>query len=285
MLILGTSFSGKSLALKYREDIKLFVEARKINNKSLPFIATILVGNDGGSIFYVNNQIKLCEELGILNKNFFLDENIKEEELISIIEDLNNDENISGIMLQVPLPKHLNEKKITSKISFQKDIDGLTDINTGKFYKGEKCFVPCTPKAIIEIIKNSGISISGKHAVIIGRSNIVGKPVAQLLLNENATVTICHSKTVNLKEVCRTADILVAAIGKPYFVTEEFIKEGAVVIDVGTSMVENKIVGDVLFQAAIEKAAIVTPVPGGVGAMTTTMLLKNVCEALEQNVY
>jgi len=278
---LGISFSGKNLAIKYRQEIKLFVENRKVKGLTIPCMATILVGNDGGSIFYLNNQIKLCAELGILNKNFTLEENVTEKELLDLIEVLNNDEAVSGIMLQVPLPKHLNEKMITSTITPKKDIDGLTDINTGRFYKGEKCFIPCTPKAIIEILKNADISIMGKHAVVIGRSNIVGKPVAQLLLNESATVTICHSKTINLKEICKSADILVAAIGRPNFITADYVKEGAIVIDVGTSMVQGKITGDVLLSEVIEKASLVTPVPGGVGTMTTTMLLKNVCEALD----
>ena len=278
---MGISFSGKNLAIKYRQEIKLFVENRKVKGLTIPCMATILVGNDGGSIFYLNNQIKLCAELGILNKNFTLEENVTEKELLDLIEVLNNDEAVSGIMLQVPLPKHLNEKMITSTITPKKDIDGLTDINTGRFYKGEKCFIPCTPKAIIEILKNADISIMGKHAVVIGRSNIVGKPVAQLLLNESATVTICHSKTINLKEICKSADILVAAIGRPNFITADYVKEGAIVIDVGTSMVQGKITGDVLLSEVIEKASLVTPVPGGVGTMTTTMLLKNVCEALD----
>ena len=278
---MGISFSGKNLAVKYRQEIKLFVENRRVKGLTIPCMATILVGNDGGSIFYLNNQIKLCAELGILNKNFTLEENVTEKELLDLIEVLNNDEAVSGIMLQVPLPKHLNEKMITSTITPKKDIDGLTDINTGRFYKGEKCFIPCTPKAIIEILKNADISIMGKHAVVIGRSNIVGKPVAQLLLNESATVTICHSKTINLKEICKSADILVAAIGRPNFITADYVKEGAIVIDVGTSMVQGKITGDVLLSEVIEKASLVTPVPGGVGTMTTTMLLKNVCEALD----
>lgn len=281
---MGIAFSGKALALKYREDIKCFVTKRKEKNEKLPCLATILVGKDGGSIFYIKNQIKLCEELGIINKNIELEENTSEAELLEIIDKLNEDDNVSGIMLQVPLPKHLNDKLITSRISYKKDVDGLTDVNTGKFYKGERCFVPCTPKSILEIIRNSGLAIQGKHAVIIGRSNIVGKPVAQLLLNENATVTICHSKTKNLKEICKAADILVVALGKPGFVNSEYIKTGAVVIDVGTSMVEGKIKGDVDFEDVIEVASIVTPVPGGVGAMTTTMLLKNTCEALEDYV-
>jgi len=282
---LGISFSGKNLAIKYREDIKLFVESRKLKGLSIPCLATILVGGDGGSIFYINNQIKLCQELGILSEKIILEENISEEKLLELIETLNEDHTVSGIMLQVPLPKHLNEKTIVSRINPKKDIDGLTDVNTGRFYNGGKCFIPCTPKAIIEILKSQGDSIMGKHAVIIGRSNIVGKPVAQLLLNASATVTICHSKTVDLKKICREADILVVAMGKPNFITSDYIKEGAIVIDVGTTRLNGKITGDVLFEDVIEKAAFVTPVPGGVGTVTTTMLLKNVCEAVDLYVY
>ena len=233
----------------------------------------------------VKNQNKLCDELGIMAKNFFLEGNISEEELTALIVDLNKDDKVDGIMLQVPLPKHLNEKVITSIISYTKDVDGLTDINLGKFYKGDNSFVPCTARSVIELIKSTGCNISGKNAVVLGRSNIVGKPVAQLLLNENATVTICHSKTNNLKELCKTADILVAAIGKPSFVTKDFVKAGAIVIDVGTTMVEGKVKGDVSFEEVIEVAAFVSPVPGGVGSMTTTMLIQNTCEAYNKNVY
>lgn len=282
---MGLIIDGKSIAMKYRDEIKAFAADLADNSKRKPCIATILVGNDGGSVYYVNNQVKLCNQLGIVPKNYFLDENIDEENLIKVIEDINNDSSIDGMILQLPLPKHLNEKNITSKISYKKDVDGLTDINLGKFYKGEESFVPCTPRSVLELIKSTGINIQGSNAVVIGRSNIVGKPAAQLLLNENATVTICHSKTKDLKNVCRNADILVAAIGRPGFVTKDFVKEGAVVIDVGTTMVDGKIKGDVVFDEVIQIAAHVTPVPGGVGSMTTTMLIKNTCEAYKKNVY
>lgn len=278
---MGISIDGKKVALKYRAEIKEFLECRVISNRKIPCIAIVLVGNDGGSIYYSKNQIKLCKDLGVNAKHVHLSEDISESELIQCIENLNNDSNIDGIILMLPLPKHLDEKVITSKISYKKDLDGLTDVNCGKFYKGEKCFIPCTPRGIIELIKSTGISIEGKNAVIIGRSNIVGKPVAQLLLNENATVTICHSKTKDLKQICKTADILIAAVGRPKFVDESFVKEDAVVIDVGTTMVNGKLQGDVCFDEVIDKVAYVTPVPGGVGSMTTTMLIKNVCEAIE----
>ena len=188
-------------------------------------------------------------------------------------------------MLQIPLPEGINEKNITPKISYKKDVDGLTDINTGRFFKGEEAFIPCTPQSIISLIKSTGCEIKGKNAVVLGRSNIVGKPAAQLLLNENATVTICHSKTKSLESICRNADILVCAIGKPGFVNGSFVKEGAIVIDVGTTMVNGKITGDVVFDDVISKASYVSPVPGGVGAMTTTILIKNTCEAYKKNVY
>ena len=282
---MGVIIDGKALAKKTREEIKSFVESCAAQGMRVPCIATILVGNDGGSIYYVKNQTKLCSELGLNSKEILLEESIEEQALINLIEELNADKNIDGIMLQVPLPKHINEKNVTSRISYKKDVDGLTDINFGKFYKGEKSFVPCTPRSVVELIKSTGIDIKGKNAVVLGRSNIVGKPAAQLLLNEDATVTICHSKTENLKAVCKSADILVAAIGKPGFVTSEFIKEGAIVIDVGTTMVDGKIKGDVAFDEAMEIASYVSPVPGGVGSMTTTMLIKNTCEAYKENVY
>lgn len=282
---MGLIIDGKLIAKEYRDEIKMFVSNLVEKGKRVPCIATILVGNDGGSMYYVNNQIKLCAQLGVKTKNYFLDEEIDEKNLIKIIEEVNNDDNVDGMILQLPLPKHLNEKYITSKIFYKKDVDGLTDINLGKFYKGEESFVPCTPLSVLELIKSTGVQIQGSNAVIIGRSNIVGKPAAQLLLNENATVTVCHSKTKDLKHICKNADILVAAIGRPGFVTGDYIKEGAIVIDVGTTMVEGKIEGDVVFEQVIEKASFVTPVPGGVGSMTTTMLIKNTCEAYKKNVH
>lgn len=277
---MGQIIDGKLQAKKYREKIADFVEQRIKSGLKIPCIASIMVGNDGGSKYYLENQRKLSEKLGVKFESIILNENSLESDIIDVIIKLNKDNNVNGIMLQLPLPKHINEKNITSIISESKDIDGLTYENTGKFYRGEKAFVSCTPRSIMELIKSTGIDISGKNAVIVGRSNIVGKPVAQLLLNENATVTICHSKTKNLKDMCREADILVAAVGNPGLITGEYIKEGAVVIDVGTTVVDGKLKGDVCFDEVIESAAFVTPVPGGVGAMTTTMLILNVCEAL-----
>lgn len=277
---MGQIIDGKLQAKKYREKIANFVEKRIKSGLKVPCIASIMVGNDGGSKYYLENQRKLSEKLGVKFESIILNEDSLESDIIDLIIKLNEDDNVNGIMLQLPLPKHINEKNITSLISESKDIDGLTYENTGKFYRGEKAFVPCTPRSIIELIKSTGIDISGKNAVIVGRSNIVGKPVSQLLLNENATVTVCHSKTNNLKNVCREADILVSAVGNPGLITGEYIKEGAVVIDVGTTVVDGKLKGDICFEEAIKRAAFVTPVPGGVGAMTTTMLILNVCEAL-----
>jgi methylenetetrahydrofolate dehydrogenase (NADP+)/methenyltetrahydrofolate cyclohydrolase len=282
---MGIKLSGKIIVEKYRDEIKSIIDMGTKKGLRLPSIKTILVGDDGGSLSYVKSQKNLCDKLGISYTCINLDNDIDEKKIIDIIEELNGDNSVDGIILQLPLPKKFSEKEITSKISYKKDIDGLTDKNMGRFYKGEECFIPCTALGVIEMIKSTGCVIKGKHAVVIGRSNIVGKPAAQLLLNEDATVTICHSKTSNLENVCKTADILVAAIGKPGFVTRDFIKEGAVVIDVGTTMVNNKITGDVMFEDVIEIAGYLTPVPGGTGIMTTTMLIKNVCEAWRNNVY
>lgn len=281
---MGIKIDGKEIAKAHREEIKRNIEEKVAKGVRKPSMVAVLVGNDGGSISYMKNQQKLSESLGVKYTSIILEESITEEELLNEIKNLNEDKNVDGIILQLPLPKKFNEKLITSSINYEKDIDGLTDVNTGKLYKGEKCFIPCTAKSVIEIIKSVETNIEGKKAVIIGRSNIVGKPAAQLLLNENATVTICHSRTKNLSEVCKDADILVSAIGRPAFVTKNFVKEGAIVIDVGTTMVDGKIKGDVLYDEVIDIASLVTPVPGGVGAMTTTMLIKNTCEAWEKNV-
>lgn len=278
---MGIKLDGKAVAEKFKEDIKRHIEYNKIQGREVPCLANVLVGNDGGSLYYVNNQNKLCSKLGIKVKSINLHKEVSEEKLLEVINNLNNDTEVDGIILQLPLPKHIGEAKITSAIVYKKDVDGLSSVSIGKLYKGEKCFIPCTPKGIIELIKSTKVKIEGKNAVVVGRSNIVGKPTAQLLLNENATVTICHSKTVNLKEICSKADILVAALGKPGFITKDYVKEGAIIIDVGTTAIEGKLVGDVCFHEVLEKAAYVTPVPGGVGAMTTTMLLKNLCEGLK----
>lgn len=282
---MGEVLSGKVLAQKLRGEIKEYIQGITAEGKRVPCITTIILGNDGGSIYYVNNQKKLCEELGMTMNTLFLDEITKEEDLINIIEDLNKDKNVDGIMLQLPMPAHINEKKVVSKIDYKKDIDGLTEINAGRFYLGEESFVPCTAMSVLELIKSTGVELQGKHAVIIGRSNIVGKPAAQLLLNENCTVTICHSKTVDLKAVCKAADILVCAIGKPKFVNKEYVKEGSIVIDVGTSNFNGKITGDVDYEDVLEIAGFLTPVPGGVGAVTTTLLMRNTCRSFEKNAY
>lgn len=282
---MGIKVNGKIIVEKYRNEIKSIINDGVKKGLRVPSIKTILVGEDGGSLSYVKSQNNLCDKLGISYTCIHLDKDTDAKDIIDLIEELNEDNGVDGIILQLPLPPKFNEKEITSKISYKKDIDGLTDVNMGRFYKGEKSFIPCTALGVIEMIKNTGCEIKGKHAVVIGRSNIVGKPGAQLLLNEDATVTICHSKTSNLKEICKTADILVAAIGKPGFVTSDFIKEGAVVIDVGTTMINDKITGDVCFEQVIDHASYVTPVPGGTGLMTTTMLIKNACAAWRDNVY
>ncbi|NFA41032.1 bifunctional methylenetetrahydrofolate dehydrogenase/methenyltetrahydrofolate cyclohydrolase [Clostridium botulinum] len=279
---MGQIINGKEVALKIKEEIKTFVEERKNNKLRIPKIASILVGNDGGSIYYMSSQEKVANSLGVDFLKIILEENVDDDDVINEIHKLNDDVNVQGIMLQLPLPKHLNEKKIIKEISVKKDIDCLTFESQGKLYMGEKGFLPCTPNSVVTLIKSLNVDITGKEVVVLGRSNIVGKPVAQLLLNENATVTICHSKTKNLKEVCSKADILVVAIGKPKFIDEEYIKENAIVIDVGTSSFEGKITGDVNFDKVIDKASFLTPVPGGVGALTTTLLIKNSCEALKE---
>ncbi|MPQ32392.1 bifunctional methylenetetrahydrofolate dehydrogenase/methenyltetrahydrofolate cyclohydrolase [Clostridium estertheticum] len=282
---MGIRVNGKLIVETYRDEIKNIIKDGVDRGLRVPSIKTILVGSDGGSLSYVRSQNNLCNKLGISYACTQLEQDVSQKDIIDIIEKFNEDNSVDGIIIQLPLPKNLNEKEITSKISYKKDIDGLTDVNMGRFYKGDKSFIPCTALGVIEMIKNTGCNIIGKHAVVIGRSNIVGKPVAQLLLNEDATVTICHSKTMNLKEVCKTADIIVAAIGKPGFVTSEFIKEGAIVIDVGTTMIDDKITGDVNFDDVINHASFVTPVPGGTGLMTTTMLIKNACASWRDNVY
>ena len=280
---MGQIINGKEVALNIKEQIKELVNKRIAEGKSIPQISSILIGNDGGSIYYQNSQEKVATSLGVLFNKIILPESITEEELIKVIEGLNNDINVHGIMLLVPLPKHINEKVVVNKISPLKDIDCLNSESVGKLYLGEEGFIPCTPNSVLTLLKSLNIDLVGKNAVVLGRSNIVGKPVAQLLLNENCTVTICHSKTQNLKEVCSKADILVVAIGRPRFIDDTYIKEGAIVIDVGTSSFEGKITGDVDFEKVIDKAAYLTPVPGGVGALTTTLLINNACEACLNN--
>lgn len=282
---MGQIINGKEVALKVKEDIKNFINDRKEKDLKIPKIASILVGNDGGSIYYMGSQEKVAVSLGAGFLKVTLPENSKNEDVISEIHKLNEDKDVQGIILQLPLPSNFDEKKIIKEISPSKDIDCLTFESQGKLYMGEPKFLPCTPNSVVTLIKSLNRDIAGKNVVVLGRSNIVGKPVAQLLLNENATVTICHSKTKNLREVCKSADILVVAIGRPKFIDETYVNEDAIVIDVGTSSFEGKITGDVDFDKVIDKCKFLTPVPGGVGALTTTLLIKNACEALEANEY
>lgn len=272
--------SGKTVAIDIKGQIKNYTEELKASGKSLK-ISSILVGDDGGSVYYQNFQEKLANNLGIDFEKIKLDESISEENLKLKIEELNKDDSVNGIMLLLPLPKHIDERAVANLIDADKDLDCLSEVSVGRFYKGEKCFMPCTPNSVITLLKAYNIEIEGKEVVIIGRSNIVGKPLFQMFLNENATVTVCHSRTKNLKEVCKRADILVVAIGRANFIDSSYVREGAVVIDVGTSEVNGKITGDVNFDDVYEKASLITPVPGGVGSLTTTLLLKNVCKELD----
>ena len=280
---MGKIITGKEIAKDIKEEIKEYILKRKEKGFRSPKIVSILVGNDGGSIYYINNQEKVAISLGCNFEKLLLNEEISEEDLIKEIELLNDNKDVDGIILQLPLPKSFNEKKIINIISPKKDIDCLTYINQGKLYCGEKTFIPCTPNSIINILERSNIELEGKNVVVIGRSNIVGKPVSQLLLNKNSTVTICHSKTRNLKEICKSADIIVVAIGKPKFLNGEYVNSNSIIIDVGTSAVNGKITGDADFDKISDIVKMITPVPGGVGALTTTLLIKNTCEALENN--
>lgn len=271
---------GREIAKVIKEEIKEFIALRKEGNFKLPRISSILVGEDEGSIYYINSQEKIALSLGCNFEKILLKEEVSEEELIEKIEALNEDKEVSGIILQLPLPKNFNEKKIVNIINPEKDIDCLTYVNQGKLFAGEGEIIPCTPNSIVTLLEKSNIDVEGKNVVIIGRSNIVGKPVAQLLLKKNATVTICHSKTKDLKEITKKGDIIVVAIGKPKFLTADFVKEDSIIIDVGTSSFEGKITGDVDFENVNNKVKMITKVPGGVGALTTTLLIKNACEAL-----
>jgi len=274
---------AKSIAANLKEELKRNVNDRISKGLRAPKIASILVGEDDGSIYYINSQEKLAKSLGFDFDKLMLSSDIKEKDLIELINNLNNDINIDGIILQLPLPKHLNKDKIINTISPNKDIDCLTYINQGKLYSGDAEILPCTPNSVLKLLKESNVEIKGKNVVIIGRSNIVGKPVAQLLLNEDATVTICHSKTENLKEISKNADILIVAIGRAKFINEEYISEKSIVIDVGTSSVDGKITGDVDFEEVVSKVKLISKVPGGVGALTTTLLINNCYEAMIKN--
>lgn len=271
-----TIIDGKKLAQKIRLELK--TEAEKF--KTRPKLAVILVGNDPASKIYVRNKNKACEEVGINYEEHVLEETTKMEDLLQLIDRLNSDDSINGILLQAPLPKHLEINRAFEEISPIKDVDGFNPINVGKLLIGEDTFISCTPYGIIKMLEEYNIPIQGKNAVVVGRSNIVGKPLAQCLLNKNATVTICHSKTENLINYTRNADILISAVGKANLITADMVKEGATVIDVGMNRNNNgKLCGDVDFENVKEIARYITPVPGGVGPMTITMLMNNVIKA------
>ncbi|MCD2223722.1 bifunctional methylenetetrahydrofolate dehydrogenase/methenyltetrahydrofolate cyclohydrolase FolD [Listeria cossartiae] len=279
---MGEIIDGKKLAKEIQEKVTNEVaELAKIGKK--PGLAVVLVGDNQASRTYVRNKQKRTEEAGMKSVLIELPENVTEEKLLSVVEELNEDKTIHGILVQLPLPKHISEEKVIDTISYDKDVDGFHPVNVGNLFIGKDSFVPCTPAGIIELIKSTGTQIEGKRAVVIGRSNIVGKPVAQLLLNENATVTIAHSRTKDLPQVAKEADILVVATGLAKFVKKDYIKPGAIVIDVGMDRDENnKLCGDVDFDDVVEVAGFITPVPGGVGPMTITMLLANTLKAAKR---
>ena len=279
---MSTIIDGKELAKHIREELK--EEVKELKNAEIhPKLAVIMVGDDPASKVYVRNKSRACEDVGIEYEEYLLPAKTTREELLELIEKLNNDERVHGILVQSPLPEGLDANEAFRTILPKKDVDGFHPVNVGKLSLNQDCFVSCTPYGIMKMLDNYNIPIEGANAVIIGRSNIVGKPLAQCLLNKNATVTICHSKTKNLKEITKKADILIAAIGKSKFVTEDMVKENATVIDVGINRnEEGKLVGDTDFENIKEKVSFITPVPGGVGPMTIAMLMYNVVKAAKQ---
>lgn len=271
--------SGKEISAKVKAEAAK--EAAELKEKGIvPGLAVIIVGDDPASRVYVNNKKKACAELGLFSEEYALPEETTQTELIGLVRRLAGASHIHGILVQSPLPAHLDEKAVVEMIPPIKDVDAFHPVNVGKIMLGDFDFLPCTPAGVMEMLRYSGISVSGKECVVVGRSNIVGKPMAMLLLHQNGTVTICHSKTRDLAEVCRRADILVAAVGRPKFITADMVREGAVVIDVGINRLDTgKLCGDVDFDAVSEKAGYITPVPGGVGPMTIAMLMKNTLTA------
>ncbi len=272
---------GKEKAKEIRRRIKL--EIADLKKKDIvPGLAVIIVGANPASLSYVNSNEKLCKRMGVHSEIIRLEDNVSEEDLLVEIDALNNNSEIHGILIQLPLPGHIDEKRVIESISPKKDVDGFHPINAGKLLIGEDCFKPCTPYGVMRLIEEYNIDLTSKHAVVIGRSNIVGKPIALMLLEKNATVTITHSRTKNLSEITRNADIIIVAIGKAFFLTKEMVSEGTIVIDVGINSFEGKMVGDVDFDSVKEVASFLTPVPGGVGSMTTAMLLENTLKAAKK---
>ncbi|MCL6221119.1 bifunctional methylenetetrahydrofolate dehydrogenase/methenyltetrahydrofolate cyclohydrolase [Streptococcus dysgalactiae subsp. equisimilis] len=276
---------GKALAQKMQSELTIKVQQLKQEKGIVPGLVVILVGDNPASQVYVRNKERAALAAGFKSETVRLSESICQEELIAIIECYNEDDTIHGILVQLPLPNHINDKKIILAIDPKKDVDGFHPMNTGHLWSGRPLMVPCTPAGIVEMLREYEVDLEGKHAVIIGRSNIVGKPMAQLLLDKNATVTLTHSRTRHLEDVCRHADVLIVAIGQGHFVTKDFVKEGAVVIDVGMNRDDNgKLIGDVAFDEVSQVASKITPVPGGVGPMTITMLLEQTYQAALRSV-
>ena len=277
-----TLIDGKKVSADIKDQVAAETAQLQQQTGKVPGLAVVLVGEDPASAVYVRNKNKTCEKMGFRSFSHTLPADTRQEELLKLIGELNANPEVNGILVQLPLPKHIDEQKILRAIDPAKDVDGFHPVNVGYLTSGAEALAPCTPAGIIEMLDFYQIDIEGKHAVILGRSNIVGKPMASLLLKRNATVTICHSRTRDLPAMARSADILVAAIGKARFVTEDMVSEGAVVIDVGINRVDGKLVGDVDFDKVAEKAAFITPVPGGVGPMTIAMLMKNTLQAFKR---
>lgn len=274
---------GKAVSQRIKDELKGQIIELKAKGVE-PGLAVVIVGDDPASRVYVNSKKKACEQIGVYSEEYALSAETTEQELLALIDRLNHEKKIDGILVQLPLPKHINEERIINAISPNKDVDAFHPVNVGKIMIGNYDFLPCTPAGVMELIKESGIDVAGKECVVVGRSNIVGKPQAMLLLHQHGTVTICHSKTKNLAEVCARADILVVAVGRPEMITGDMIKPGAVVIDVGMNrMADNRLLGDVNFEQAEKVAAAITPVPGGVGPMTIAMLMRNTVTAAIKN--
>lgn len=287
---------GKAVAAQIKKEIADEVAQIKASGRKTPHLAAVLVGHDGGSETYVAHKVRACEEVGFKSTLIRYEDNVTEEELLACVEKLNNDSDIDGFIVQLPLPKHISEDKITEAIDYRKDVDGFHPINVGRMAIGLPCFLSATPSGIVELLKRYEIETKGKHCVILGRSNIVGKPAAMLMLQKgypgDCTVTVCHSRTKNIKEICLQADIIIAALGVPEFLKGDMVKEGAVVIDVGTTRVQSnktksgfKLTGDVAFDEVAPKCSYITPVPGGVGPMTIVSLLKNTLLAGKKQLY
>ena len=279
---MATIIDGKTLAKKIRENLK--IECDELKEKGIkPKLAVIMVGDDPASKVYVRNKSRACDEIGIEYQEYLLNENITQDELLELIKKLNNDETVNGILLQSPIPENLDINEAFKTITYLKDVDGFTPSSVGKLCIGEDTFVSCTPLGVIKMFEEYNIDLNGKNVVILGRSNIVGRPLIQCCLQKNATVTICHSKTNNLKEHTKRADVIISAIGKPKFVTEDMVKDNVVIVDVGINRDESgKLVGDVDFENVEKKASYITPVPGGVGPMTIAMLMHNVIKATKE---